>query len=143
MANQPDLPAHPIPAAPAAQQHFSRPEALARLRTKLETLTDDEHCVCAVASRLGLACGGFGQYSDDEFRRRFAWIAEKRPGASRAELEEAVNAFLLARQEATGAAIACDVETREHDACAGWNAFDNAALETLYGKVFGRAVRIG
>ena len=143
MANQPDFLAHPIPAEPDALQRLSRPEALARLRTKLLTLTDDEHCVCAVASRLGLACGGFSQFSDDELRRRFPWIAGKRSGASRAELEEAINAFLLARQETTGAALACDVETREHDLCGGWNAFDNSALAILYGKVFGRAVRIG
>lgn len=143
MANTPESLANPIPAAPEVPQRFSRPEALARLRTKLLTLIDDEHCVCAVASRVGLACGGFSQYSDDELRSRFPWIAEKRPGASRAELEEAANAFLLARQEATGAVLACDVETREHDFCDGWNAFDNSALEVLYGKVFGRAVRIG
>jgi hypothetical protein len=35
------------------------------------------------------------------------------------------------------------VETREHDACSGWNTFDNAQLETLFQKVFGRPARIG
>jgi hypothetical protein len=40
-------------------------------------------------------------------------------------------------------AVTCDVETREHDACAGWNGFDNPALQDLYWRVFGRRVRIG
>ena len=54
---------------------------------------------------------------DEELRRRFPWIAAKRPGASRAELEELVNLYLLGRQEVAGAALACDVETREHCGC--------------------------
>ncbi len=133
----------PVPTPITEPQHLSRPEAVAQLRTKLQALTDDDHCVCAVASRLGLPCGGFAQYSDEEFRSRFAWIADKRPHATRSELEEAANLYLLGRQEATGAALACDVETREHDACAGWNTFDNTALEGLFQKVFGRPARIG
>src|SRR5262245_28679147 len=122
---------------------LSRPEALARLREKLRVLTDDEHCVCAVATRLGLPCGGFSHFSDDELRRRFPWIADRRPRASRGELEELVNRYLLARQEIAGAAVACDVETRERDLCRGWSAFDNPELEDLYWRVFGRRVRIG
>lgn len=132
-----------VPTPITESEHLSRPEAVALLRTKLQTLTDEDHCVCAVASRLGLPCGGFSQYSDDEFRRRFAWIADKRPHATRSELEETANLYLLGRQEATGAALACDVETREHDACGGWNTFDNTALEGLFQKVFGRPARIG
>jgi len=124
-------------------QHLSRPQAVAHLRQKLTELADSDHCVCAVASRLGLPCGGFSQFSDDEFRRRFSWIADKRPHATRRELEEAVNAYLLGRQETTGAVLACDVETKEHDACGGWNTFDNPALEAFYQKVFGRPVHIG
>jgi hypothetical protein len=129
--------------APQAPKPLSRPDALARLRHKLQQLTDEEHCVCSVAARLGLPCGGFAQFSDQDLRSRFWWIAEKRPGASRSELESAVNAYLLGRQQVAGAAVACDVETREHDACSGWNGFDNAALEDLYWRVFGLHVRIG
>ena len=132
-----------VPTPITTPQHLSRPEALALLREKLQGLTDADHCACAVADRLGFPCGGFAQYSDDAFRSRFAWIADKRPHATRAELEEAVNLYLLGRQEVTGAVLACDVETREHDACGGWNTFDNATLETLFQKVFGRPARIG
>ena len=127
-----------------ALETLSRPEALARLRFKLHALVDEGHCACAVASRLGLPCGGFTQYSDADLKRRFAWIAETLPrGAPRSRLEDAVNAYLLGRQDVTGMAVTCDVETREHDACAGWNGFDNPALEDLYWRVFGRRARIG
>jgi hypothetical protein len=122
---------------------LSRPEAIDLLRAKLQDITEADRCVCSVASQLGLACGGFAQYTDEEFRQRFAWIADKRPHASRAELEETVGSYLLGRQEVTGAVLACDVETKEHDACGGWNTFDNVALETLFQRVFGRPARIG
>ncbi|HTY42498.1 MAG TPA: hypothetical protein VMH79_11545 [Thermoanaerobaculia bacterium] len=127
----------------APSEHLSRPEAIAQLREKLRSLSDADHCVCTVAQRLGLPCQGFAQISDEEFHRRFAWIAGKRPGVSRAELTELVNLYLLARQEATGAAVACDIETREHDLCGGWNSFDNPTLEGFFQRVFGRSVTIG
>jgi hypothetical protein len=122
---------------------LSRPDAIGLLREKLAALTDADHCVCTVAQCLGLPCQGFASLSDAEFKRRFAWIAQKHPGASRAELNELANLYLLGRQEVTGAAIACDVETREHDLCGGWNTFDNETLERFFGNVFGRPVKIG
>lgn len=123
--------------------HLSRPEAIGQLRQKLASLTDADHCVCSIAQRLGLPCQGFAQLSDAEFKRRFSWIAAKHPGASRTEMNELANLYLLGRQEATGAALACDVETREHDLCGGWNTFDNPTLEKFFGNVFGRDVKIG
>ncbi len=39
--------------------------------------------------------------------------------------------------------MACDVETREHDLCGGWNTFDNEKLEEFYRNVFGRSIHIG
>ena len=123
--------------------HVSRPVAIAQLREKLASQVDADHCVCAVAERLGFPCHGFAQLSDEEFRKRFDWITNARPGATRKELEEVVNLYLLGRQAVTGAAIACDVETREHDLCGGWNTFDNPKLEEFYRTVFGRPIRIG
>ncbi len=139
MATDPGSAPQPITDAP----HVSRPAAIAQLREKLVSLVDTDHCVCAVAERLGFPCQGFAQLSDEEFRKRFDWIASVRPHATRKELEEYVNLYLLGRQAVTGAAIACDVETREHDLCGGWNTFDNPKLEEFYRTVFGRPIRIG
>ena len=139
MANNTGSVPQPITEVP----HVTRPAAIAQLREKLVSLVDTEHCVCAVAERLGFPCRGFAQLSDDQFRQRFDWIAASRPGATRKELEEYANLYLLGRQAVTGAAIACDVETREHDLCGGWNTFDNPKLEEFYQTVFGRPIRIG
>jgi hypothetical protein len=99
--------------------------------------------MCAAAARAGVFCRGFARLSDDEFRRRFHWITSKRPEASREELEEIVNQYQLGRQEVTGAAICCDVETKEHTGCDGWNTFDNTTLETLCCELLGRVVQVG
>ena len=128
---------------PENPAHLSRPEAIGLLREKLASLTDTEHCVCSIAQRLGLPCQGFAALSDAEFKKRFSWIAEKRPAATREEMNELANLYLLGRQEAAHVPIACDVETREHDLCGGWNSFDNPALEKFFGNVFGREIKIG
>jgi len=96
-----------------------------------------------VAARSGLFCHGFQDLSDAQFRKRFDWIAAKRPKASRAELEQLVSLYHLGRQEVRGAALCCDVETREHCACDGWNRFDNEKLEEFCLELTGRPVRIG
>ena len=123
--------------------HLSRPQAIERIREKLKALTDDEHCACAVAARLNVFCGGFRALSDGEFRTRFSWISRKRPRASRGELENVVSLYHIGRQESSQAALCCDVETREHCACDGWNRFDNPELEKFVFELTGASVRVG
>ena len=124
-------------------ERISRPEAIDRIRRILAALQSEERCACAIASRYGIFCRGFDELSDAEFRRRISWIAAKRPNATREELEELVSQYHLGKQQATGAATCCDVETREHCACDGWNSFDNDTLEEHCLKLTGRPVRIG
>ena len=128
------LPAHP--------KTLTRPQAIDLLRDKLLLFTDPEHCLCEVAGRLGIFCQGFRNLSDAEFRKRFDWIARTRPKASRAELEHLVSLYHGGRQEVASARICCDLETREHCACDGWNAFDNAELERLCRHLTGIDVQI-
>jgi hypothetical protein len=129
--------------ATAPSERLSRPEVIARIRATLASLTDEENCACAVAARYGILCGGFAGIPDREFRDRFGWIARTRPEASRPELEEIVSAYHLGRQQTRGAAVCCDVETREHCACDGWNQFDSAALEKFCLQITGDRVVIG
>jgi hypothetical protein len=131
-----------LPVAPP-ERHLTRPEAIALLRQKLVSLCDSEHCACTTVARLGGFCGGFRNLSDAEFRGRFDWIAGKRPHATRAELEDLVSQYHLARQEVGGFAVCCDAETKEHCACDGWNAFDNAALSKFVREFTGLDVLVG
>src|SRR5215470_3953163 len=135
-------PAGSPPKAVQPSEKVSRPQAIAILRRKLKSLCDDEHCACAAAAHFGVFCKGLSGLSDDAFRKRFDWIARKRPNASRAELEMLVSLYHVGRQEVTRAALCCDAETREHCACDGWNMFDNPQLEKYCLEVAGRSVRI-
>jgi hypothetical protein len=138
---QSDLPGS-TPQSILGVEKLSRPKAIEVLREKLKNQCDEEHCACAAAAHLGVFCQGFRKLSDAEFRKRFDWIARKRPKAPRAELERLVSLYHLGRQEVTGTAICCDLETREHCACDGWNMFDNQQLEKFCLELAGRAIRI-
>jgi hypothetical protein len=125
-------------------ERLTRPEAIARIRATLSALTDDENCACSVSARYGVLCKGFTKLPDRAFRDRFSWIANTRPQASRGELERVVTAYHQGRlQVFGGAGICCDVETREHCACDGWNQFDDAALEKFCLEITGQRVSIG
>ena len=123
-------------------ERLSRPRAIAMLRDRLSALSDDDHCACAVAADRNVFCHGLRELSDVELRRRFSWIAGSRPGISRDELERLISAYHLGRQQVAGLTLCCDVETREHCGCDGWNRFDNMALEGAILELTGRHVLV-
>jgi len=123
-------------------EHLSRPEVISRLREKLRTYADVDHCLCSAVGKLGIFCKGFTASSDAELKTRFAWIARTHPGAPREKLEELASLYHAGRQEATGAEICCDVETKEHGGCDGWNQFDAEKLEGFHLALIGSPVKI-
>ena len=137
--HDPSMTTMPLPHAP---QVVSRPEAIDRIREHLKRICDDEHCACAASAHFGLFCGGLRRLSDAELRKRFDWIANPRPHASREELERLVSLYHVSRQAVSGAALCCDVETREHCACDGWNQFDNPALEKIHRELTGLEIAV-
>jgi hypothetical protein len=128
---------------PTEPEHLSRPAAIAVLRDALIALCVEDECACAAAARSNVFCGGFLSLSDKGMRERFDWIARTRPHASRGELERLASLYHLGREEVDGLPLCCDVETREHCGCDGWNRFDNLALEGAVLELTGRHVVIG
>ena len=124
-------------------ESLSRPAAICLLRERLTALCREGECACAATARLDVFCGGFRALTDRELRERFPWIARSRPNASREELEKLISLYHLGRQEVDGMTLCCDVETREHCACDGWNRFDNLALEGAVLELTGRHVVVG
>ena len=113
-----------------AKTSITRSEAIARLRNKCVALVDEEHSLCAVAARLHILCGGFAQWSFHELRQKYDWIARRRPGVTRKELESLANRWQLARQFAGDEPLACDSQMREkvHPVCRGWDDFSDEDL---------------
>jgi hypothetical protein len=124
---------------------ITRSEAIALLRRKCSALVDDEHSLCHVAARLKILCGGFSQWKFHELKERYGWIARRRPGVTRAELEELANRWQLARQASLGTALSCDtqLQEREHRICKGWEGHSDQDLERFCHELTGEELRVG
>lgn len=120
----------------------SRAAAIRMLRDSFLARTDQEHSMCDVASRDRIFCGGFRSWSDEELRKRFATLEARRPGLPRVAFEELANKWMLGRQIVHGSPLACDVQTREHATCRGWDAFSNAELERFCAEVLGQTLTV-
>src|SRR6476660_8813270 len=128
----------PIPQVPK----LSRQTAIDRIRESLESLTDEENSICKVSAEHGIFCRGFKRYTDNELRRRYGWILRPRPEMSREDLEKIANDWQLAQQQVHDTDFACDVQTKLHDTCCGWDDFTNEELEGFYKQVTGREVHV-
>lgn len=120
--------------------HVTRAELIVLLRDQLALLADEESSICKVAAEKGIFCQGFHRYSNEDMKRRYEWIQRKRPGGTRADLEEVANRWQLARQEVTGLPTSCDVQQIERDACRGWDDFTSDDLSRFYFELTGRTV---
>ena len=133
----------PVPETIQKVEHLTRPQAIERLRERLRTFAEKDHCICETVGRLGVFCGGFKRLPEKEFTQRFQWIVRGHPNEPRQSLEALAGLYHEARQEVTGAAICCDVETKEHAGCDGWNQFDAESLERFHLALTGSPVKIG
>ena len=121
---------------------LTRERAIEELRTTLLELVDEEHSMCETAARHGIYCRGFRQYSDEELRKRYEWLALRAGASTRAELEDLANRWQLARQLVRGAALSCDVQTCEHDTCSGWDGFSDETLAQFHKQLRGEEIQI-
>ncbi len=123
---------------------ISRTQAIQDLRVQCVALTDDEHCMCEVASRLHILCGGFSRFSFGELKETYSWIVQNRPHITRQELEDLGNRWHLARQRVSGDALACDQQLGErvHPICEGWANFDEAELARFHAELCGEEIEV-
>jgi hypothetical protein len=121
---------------------LTRNQAIDALRSKLLETVDEDHCICEVAARNGFYCHGFSQWSFDELKRRYWWLADRRPHVTREELERLANIWQVARQQVMGTQMACDTQTEEHDTCKGWDEWDSATLGRYVQELCGEQVAI-
>jgi hypothetical protein len=120
----------------------TREKAIDSIREALLAEADEETSVCKVAAERGIFCRGFQHYGDNELRRRYDWIVRRRPDISRPALEEIANDWQLAQQQVHDAPSACDVQTKVHDTCMGWDDFTNEQLTTFVKELTGRDVLV-
>lgn len=121
---------------------MTRKEAIQDIREMLLSLVDDDHSVCEVANRYGIFCGGFSQWSFDELKRRFHWIADRHPECEREEFERHANRWLLTAQFSSFGRLPCDLFSIRPASCAGWQDFYEAELAGFYEELFGQPVEV-
>ncbi len=121
---------------------MKREDLIAGLREALVGLTTDEKSICQVAAERGFFCRGFRQYGDDELRNRYWWLVRKRPDMTREELESLANEWQLTQQDVRDTALACDVQTKVHDTCNGWDGFSDQQLAAFYAQLTGKTVNV-
>jgi len=119
---------------------ITRDQAIEKLRSRLTEVTDDNHSICHIAGHAGIFCHGLSQWSFEELKRRYWWLAESRPNVTREELERLANAWQVGRQQVLGTKLACDTQTIEHDTCRGWDEFDDATLARFVKELCGDIV---
>ena len=127
----------------AKAKPVSREELVKLVREELiKRAGDDDMSACKAAGEQGIFCRGFARYSDLDLRRRYDWIARRRPKMTRKQLEEIANRWQLARQEVEGMPIACDVQQKAHDTCRGWDDFTNEDLAKFYFEMTGKEIAV-
>ena len=126
----------------ATIESVSRKELVERLRIVLRQFADEETSICKAAAERGIFCRGFSRYTEAELQDRYDWIMRKRPGMTREELEQIANYWQLAQQQVHGIGFACDVQTRLHDTCGGWDDFTNGELVGFYMELTGHNVEV-
>lgn len=119
---------------------ITRDEAIRRIREVLLQDVDEETSVCKAAADRGIFCRGFRRYGDAELRRRYDWIVRKRPDIDRQELEAIANDWQLAQQQVHEIPLACDVQSKVHDTCMGWDDFTGEQLAQFVSDLTGRGV---
>ena len=123
-------------------KRLSREQCLEELRGCLLQLGGEEHSTCEVASRLGVMCHGFSQWSFPELKQRYWWLVERRQDITRPELERLANIWQLARQKVYGTQLACDTQSLERDTCCGFDGFSDADLARFHRELLGEDVEV-
>lgn len=123
-------------------KRITRSKCIEDLQKKLNAAAGGEHSMCEVAAKKGIFCKGFAQWSFDELKQRYDWIANARPNITREELEKLANAWQVARQEVFDTELSCDTQTIEHDTCKGFDGWSDQDLARFHAEICGEPVEV-
>ena len=116
---------------------YTREQALNRIREFLVANTRDDETTCLAAARLGIFCRGYDQWSTEQLRALYPWLAAKLPpDAPREELLKLIVAWDGARTLVRRAVTTCDAKSADQEACLGFAGFSNEQLKQLLPQLF-------
>jgi len=116
---------------------YSREEALDKIRQFLSANTRDDETTCQAAARLGIFCHGFDQWTVEQLRNLYPWLAKKMPvNTPREEFLKLIVAWDSARALVHKVPVTCDALAKDHDACLGFDRFGNDHLKRMFPQLF-------
>ena len=117
--------------------NYTRAEALNRIRELLVTKRREGETTCQTAARLGIFCHGYDQWSTDQLREQYPWLAKRLPAETpREELLKLIVAWDGARELVHRCPTTCDAKSLDHDGCLGFDRFSNDQLKQMFPQVF-------
>ena len=117
---------------------YTREEALKRIREYLVANTRDDETTCQAAARLGIFCHGYDQWTVEQLRELYPWLAKKMPRETpREEFLKLIVAWDSARMLVHKSGTTCDALAADRDACLGFDRFSNAQLKASFPQLFG------
>lgn len=115
---------------------YSREDALNKIRGYLVDNTRADETTCQAAARLGVFCHGYDQWTVEDLRQLYPWLAKKAPNATRGQFLQLVMAWDGARTLARKMPTTCDVKVFDHEGCLGFDRYTNQQLKQMFPQLF-------
>jgi hypothetical protein len=116
---------------------YTREDALKRVRELLAAQTRPDETTCEVAARLGIFCRGYDQWTLEQLREIYPWLAKKMPASTpREQFLQLIVAWDGARKLVHKAPTTCDVKALDHEGCLGFDRFSNQQLKEMFSQIF-------
>jgi hypothetical protein len=116
--------------------NYSREDALKKIRGYLVDNTREDETTCQAAARLGVFCHGYDQWTLEELRQLYPWLAKKAPSATRGQFLQLVMAWDGARKLVRKAPTTCDAKVFDHEGCLGFDRYTNQQLQQMFPQLF-------
>ena len=116
---------------------YSRPEAFRRIREFVLSNMRDDETSCQAAARLGLFCRGYDQWTTEQLRGIYPWLAVRLPkDATREQLLKLIVAWDGARMLVHDVPTTCEAKALDHEGCLGLERHKGDSLKKLFPQLF-------
>ena len=116
---------------------YTREDAIKKIRELLVTSARADETTCETAARLGIFCRGYDQWTTEQLRELYPWLAKKMPAETpREQFLQLVVAWDGARKLVHRASTTCDVKALDHEGCLGFDRFSNHQLKRMFPHLF-------
>jgi hypothetical protein len=116
---------------------YSRQQALTKIRAFLLQKRRGDETTCQTAARCGIFCRGYDQWSTEQLRQQYPWLAAKLPAETpREELLKLIIAWDGARALVREVDTTCEAKMIDHDGCLGFDRFNNDQLRNMFPQLF-------